>query len=285
MFSVFGGFSVKSKIRYIVPIIILLCLPLVSLTGCTFAKEPAAAPASPYYTKAEVDNKVSSALNTVAENFAPKKDTYTKKEVDDAIKDAVKDSGGSGYTNAQVDAKFTTFISNLSEADLTLLKTKLGVNNNSSSGDTITDDELVDSNKSLSLYLTDLNPSMDTLFVNGQENVWWEFAIKNTDTKSHEYEISIYLHPDRSNNNYGFETDEDVESIIVSSDTSLVVTVSQGHPFSATETSKPIILTGKGWIGKSDTIDFRIRATIKEASTIHTSGIEFSFDYDIRQIN
>ena len=110
------------KIRIIVVSILILALGI-SAFGCSFVQPPAAAaPAvTPYYTKVETEALITAAKAT----GYTKTELYTKAEIDKKITDSAAVT--SGYTNPQIDAKFSTFISNLSDADLAVLKTKLGV--------------------------------------------------------------------------------------------------------------------------------------------------------------
>lgn len=118
----------KNRIKYYTPIALILIMVLVGLTGCTFAKAPEVSqPATvPYYLKAEVDVKIKDSLD--------QSKVYAKTELDKEVATLntkiAQGTTSTSYTKNEVDAKLTNFIANLSEADLTVLKSKLGITTN-----------------------------------------------------------------------------------------------------------------------------------------------------------
>lgn len=127
------------KIR-LIAIVLLVCLVGISVAGCSFVNPPStAAPAANPQTT----------LNTQFQTFMTNQATQNTKDqaeldrqkalVDQMQKDIadlkskVGTGSGGGYTTQQIDAKFQQFISGLSQADIDVLKGKLGVTSSSSS--------------------------------------------------------------------------------------------------------------------------------------------------------
>lgn len=254
--------------------LILLCVPFL-LTGC--------AEDVPSITKADVDAWINAnqSIKDLQATKASTADVTTAKNQADAAKKRADEA----YTKAEnVTAPAVSVSSlnfdNLTDAQITALKNKLGItggNNNSNSNSN--DNNLVASNKSLSLYLTEVNPSMDSLIVSGSQNVRMDFEVKNTDGSSHTYEVTVYLYPTKSVHNYGVAAgDTDIYS-----DTTINFVSASNYLADATARDDAIIIKlNNGWVGKNDTIYFTLITNVQETMT---GSIEFEYDYNIRQTN
>lgn len=179
---------------------ILLCIVLIIpllFTGC-FGTTSKSTSSTPSITDqiAKAQSKADSAASAAATAKNKADDAYAlaQKANDKATPDT--------YTKDEIDGKFDGFIANLSNSEIESLKDKIGINEDNSgsssnnSGDSNSD--LIDSDRSLRLYLEKMSPDSDPFRLDdGGDSVTFDVIVENTDDDNHYFKLTLWIEPEK----------------------------------------------------------------------------------------
>lgn len=148
------------KILFIIPVVLLLGL------GVSCATEPTpAAPAQQFATVAYVDGKDAAEVTarTNADTALTNNDAAINKRIDELSKSS---GATNSYTKDEINSKFSNLISNLTDEQLALLKSKLGVTSTSTTTTTTTPTTTTTGNVTWST-----NPASQPVIYGGFQNL------------------------------------------------------------------------------------------------------------------
>jgi hypothetical protein len=247
-------------------IVLLLVLALSSLS-CV--KSQAAAPVATDSLAKLSD--LTAVENTLSKEIAKKADKdeasglseeEVQKLIDDSLKSYIKESALENWLDKNGYEKSTT--GNIGD-------------NTPSPGS-----EKVATNRELELYLTEISPSSDVLIFSDQQSLRMDFDVLNlSSSSSHRFEVTIYLYPDESEQNYY------IDAADIYSDVSLAVPVripSSDSDYVCSDNAdcaEPLIIKcSNGWVGKGDITSFTLACVVHVKSG---TSARFDYDYSIRQ--
>ncbi len=261
--------------------LIILCIPFLS---CATDDIPVITEAQVKTWVADSVKSQTASLKSDLDKKATTEDLASaKKKADDAYGLAEDAMAKAKDANGEIDTD--AFISGLTSTQVTALKTKLGISGSSSSSSSnssnISVDNEVDNNKDLVLYLTDINPSMDSLLFSTSQSVRMEFAVENLDDSSHTYEITIYMYPTQKENNYGInfiDSASDIDGIDIYSDNTIKIGNVTSYLVNTGKDDPVVIKLTTGWVGSGDITEFDLLFTIKVEGSA-----EFNYNYNIWQ--
>jgi len=171
-----------------------------------------------------------------------------------------------GYTKAEVDT-----IKNDLQAQINVLKTTTPTTTTPTTP-TTSESQLIDTNKDLKLYLTDVDPNTDVFLLGaGSTNLRFEFDVKNTHaTNSRQFVATVTLYPSISQTG-GAST---ISTIF--SDASMPTPAAA----SSTGLNALTISCTNGWVGKGDVQSITLLVALTS-----TVAAEWDYNVDIRQTN
>jgi hypothetical protein len=261
---------IKANIYKVLLAILILTIPILSI-GC-LTSQPAATPPVKYLTEAEVNALITQALTTknydnlIAGKANSADITATvNTAVNNAIASQLNDS------NSTLSKKF---------ADLqTQINNKQDKSGSSSNPDSnASKEELVDTNKDLELYLTEITPASDPFYLGTSSTLRFEFEVKNTHTtNSRNFDITVTMYPDEdvtinASSDYDIFTDVTDMEIEIDPNEGIVLDASDGDSFE--------IKCLNGWVGKNDTQDITLIISLDT-----NEATEWDYNIDIRQTN